>query len=87
MTGEKDHPEAVLLRGIEGHPGPGRASKALGITRSLNGISLVDSELLWLEDDGFRPRITKGKRIGIGYASEEDREKLWRFTVTANDRF
>ena len=82
VTGEKDHPEAVLLRGIEGHPGPGRASKALGITRALNGVSRVDSDDLWLEDDGYRPALSSGKRIGIGYASEEDRNRMWRFFDT-----
>ena len=82
VTGERDHPEAILLRGIEGHPGPGRASKALGITRKLNGVSLIDSDEVWLEDDGCMPEIKYGKRIGIGYASEEDRNKFWRFTAS-----
>ena len=79
VTGEKDHPEAVLIRGIEGFPGPGRASKALGITKKLNGISLIESDEIRLEDDGYKPDIISDKRIGIGYASKEDQNKKWRF--------
>ncbi|MBQ7500200.1 MAG: DNA-3-methyladenine glycosylase [Clostridia bacterium] len=82
VTGPAGHPEAVLLRGIEGFPGPGRASKALGITRRMNGLSLIDSEEIWLEDDGYIPVIEENKRIGIGYADVSDQNKLWRFTTT-----
>ena len=81
VTGEKNHPEAVLIRGVENHPGPGRASKSLGITRAHNGVSLTDSDIIWLEDDGTEPEIEAGKRIGIGYASIEDQNKKWRYTV------
>ena len=34
VTGPEDHPEAVLIRGVENAPGPGRATKRLGITRA-----------------------------------------------------
>ena len=36
ITGEKDVPQGVLIRACEGHPGPGRLTKALGITKELN---------------------------------------------------
>lgn len=81
ITGEENHPEGVLIRGVKGAPGPGRASKAMGINKSLYGESLLTSEKIWVEDDGKPYSFTYGKRVGIGYASQEDQDRLWRFTL------
>lgn len=81
VSGEKDFPQAVLIRGIEGYTGPGKLTKTLKIDKALNGENLMDSDKLWLEDDSFRYGYTKSKRIGIDYATEEYRDKLWRFTA------
>ena len=79
-TGHVGHPEAVLIRGIEGAQGPGRVTKCLDIGRDLNKISVCDEDgIIWLEDDGYKPKITRSKRVGIDYANEKDREILWRF--------
>ena len=82
VTGEKEQPEAVLIRACVEAPGPGRLTKKLGITGTLNGKSVVDSEELWLADDGFVCNVSTDKRVGIGYASQEDQERLWRFKLT-----
>jgi DNA-3-methyladenine glycosylase len=84
VTGPEGHPEAVLLRGGIGFRGPGRLTKALGVTKALNGEDLLSSSLIWLEDDGFKTECRASKRIGIDYAKEEDREKLWRFSAYPN---
>jgi DNA-3-methyladenine glycosylase len=81
VTGPEDFPEAVLIRGVEGFPGPGRLTKALFIDGSLNGENLAVSETLWIEDDGQRPEYLAGPRTGIGYAAPEDQALPWRFTV------
>ena len=82
VTGEKDSPEAVLIRACEGCPGPGRLTKALRITGDLNGTSVLSPEsVLWVEDDGETCAVTRRTRVGIGYASREDQEKLWRFVM------
>ncbi len=81
ITGEKDHPEGVLIRGVEGYGGPGKLTKALNITRSLNGEDLTESDELWLEDDGYKCEYTAGKRIGIDYATEEYRNILWNYKM------
>lgn len=81
VTGEKEQPEAVLIRACLEAPGPGRLTKALGITGKYNRDSVVDSAELWIEDDGFRCEVVTDKRVGIGYASQEDQDKLWRFKL------
>jgi len=79
VTGEKDEPEAVLVRGVQGIPGPGRVTRAAGIDLSFNEENLLRSKRLWLEDDGTRFAYTAAPRVGIDYASERDRQRLWRF--------
>ncbi len=81
VTGPKDFPQAVLIRGLEGLTGPGRLTKALGIDRGLNGEDLLISDELWLEDDGFVCSYTTGPRVGIDYATPEYRDKPWRFLI------
>ena len=80
VTGESDEPEAVLIRACVEAPGPGKLTKALGITGELNRGSILDDEL-WVEDDGFPCEVATDKRVGIGYASQEDQERLWRFKM------
>lgn len=80
VTGEEEQPEAVLIRACADAPGPGRLTKALGITGDLNRTSVVDGTL-WVEDDGFVCEIQTDKRVGIGYASQEDQDRLWRFIM------
>lgn len=81
VTGPENHPEAVLIRGVEGASGPGRTTRYLGITRAYNRLPLDPLHGLWLEDDGAHPEYESLPRVGIGYASKEDQEKLWRFRV------
>ena len=81
VTGALDQPQAVLIRGLTGLPGPGRWTKSFGITMKDNRVDLVSSGYLWIEDDGYVPdAIQTGPRVGIAYASDEDRQQPWRFT-------
>ena len=80
VTGEEEQPEAVLIRACVDAPGPGRLTKTLGITGALNRDTVM-GETLWVEDDGFTCQVTTGKRVGIGYASQEDQDRLWRFIM------
>lgn len=83
VTGEPGEPEAVLIRACEDAQGPGRLTKALDITGAQNRGSVVTSRELWIEDDGFRCRVAAAPRVGIGYASEEDQQRPWRFLPEA----
>ena len=81
VTGEADQPEAVLIRACREAPGPGKLTKKLGITGELNRTSVVSSDVLWVEDDGFSCFVTTATRVGIGYASAQDQARLWRFVL------
>lgn len=82
VTGREGEPQAILVRAAESAAGPGRLTKALSVDGSFNRSSLEKlTDSLWLEDDGLPCRVVTGKRIGIGYASTEDREKPWRFIL------
>ena len=81
VTGEENAPEAVLIRACMEAKGPGKLTKALGITGDYNRSSVVTSDALWIGDDGFRCEIALDKRVGIGYASQEDQDRLWRFVL------
>ena len=81
VPGEDNHPEAVLIRACVEATGPGKLTKTLGITGEQNRSSVVTSEDLWIGDDGFRCEIETDTRVGIGYASREDQDRLWRFKI------
>lgn len=81
VTGVENSPETVLIRGVESFNGPGKLTRALKIDKSLNGENLVDSNQLWIEDDGYKCNFKTEKRIGIDYACEEYKNKLWRFVL------
>ena len=82
VTGPKDYPEAVLIRGVEGGVGPGRVTKLLQIDRTLNREPLATSRQLWIEDDGAKPPCFKSTpRIGIAYATRRDQNRKWRFVA------
>ena len=82
VTGPADHPEAVLIRGVEGASGPGRVTKMMRITRALNRENLIASTRLWIEaTDSAELRFKATTRIGIGYASKRDQARRWRFVA------
>jgi DNA-3-methyladenine glycosylase len=81
VAGEKNDPQAALIRGIEGFSGPGKLTKALKIDRSFYGEDLTVSKRIWIEDTGLKPGIKTGPRIGINYASEKWKNKFWRYYI------
>jgi DNA-3-methyladenine glycosylase len=82
VTGPRDYPAAILIRGVEGVIGPGRVTRALGIDRKLNAKAATPASGLWIEDRGVRvPRrlIHATPRIGVDYAGPVWAAKKWRF--------
>jgi DNA-3-methyladenine glycosylase len=82
---------AVLVRG--GEPifgvdaasradGPGKLTRALGITRAHDTVDLT-GDTLFLAARARRPRIDVTARVGVGYAGEWA-DKPWRFVDAAS---
>lgn len=66
--------------------GPGKLTRALGITRKHNHLDLVVNETTWIEDRKirFEPKeIEASARIGLNFKSP-DALLPWRFTVKHN---
>jgi len=83
VTGEKEYPAAVLIRGVEGISGPGKITKRLGVTRSLNAKAAAPKSGLWIEDRGVavpEKNIVCTPRIGVAYAKEWA-HKPYRFVL------
>jgi DNA-3-methyladenine glycosylase len=83
VTGPKGYPAAVLIRGLEGIPGPARLTKRLLIDRRLDAKPASKASGLWIEDRGVRvspKRIRRTPRIGVDYAGAWAR-KPYRFLL------
>jgi DNA-3-methyladenine glycosylase len=79
VTGKENDPQAVLIRGVEKISGPGRITKTLGIDRSFNRESLIESDRIWIENTDLKPQVSTGPRIGIDYAGDYWKNVPWRF--------
>ena len=86
VTGVSGFPEAALIRGAGEFNGPGKLTKAMEIDRSLNWENLIISDRLWIEDDGNKHSYKTDRRVGINYAREVDRNRLWRFILN-NEKY
>jgi len=79
VTGEVNHPQAVLICGINEITGSGRVGRTLKIDKSFYGEDLTTSERIWIENV---PEISNFKTInrkGIDYAGDVWKNKPWRF--------
>lgn len=81
VTGELGLPQGVLIRACTEADGPGKLTKKLKVDKTLNDTSILTSPWLWIEDDGKHYQVIPDTRVGIGYASEEDQKRLWRFKL------
>ena len=81
VTGDRDNPQAALIRGIEGFNGPGKLTRELGIDRSFYGEDLTISDRIWIEDRAIEPVVGSGPRIGIDYAGPLWKNKPWRYFI------
>lgn len=79
VTGAKEHPQAVLIRGIDNIIGSGRVGRELKIDKSFYGENLLTSDRMWLEDAPDITDFETAPRIGVDYAGEIWKNKPWRF--------
>ena len=81
VTGIENHPQAVLIRGIDNIIGSGKVGRELKIDKSYNGEDLLVSKRLWLEDAPEVSSFKTAPRVGIDYAGDEWKNKPWRFIL------
>jgi len=82
VTGPEGYPSAVLFRGVEGHTGPGKLTRALNINKTFDGLRCAKTTGLWIEGPaeilgGWRRR--RGPRIGVDYAGPKWAAKHYRW--------
>jgi DNA-3-methyladenine glycosylase len=84
VTGPEDYPAAVLIRGAGELSGPGKLTKALGITGELNEKPAVPESGLWIEAGETIPedQVLITTRIGVDYAGPYWSQKPWRFVMS-----
>ena len=70
VSGDRDYPAAVLLRGTLEVSGPGRLTKKLGIDGKLNRKFASIENGLWFEKGKRDWFESSGPRFGIDYAGE-----------------
>lgn len=97
VTEGKGIPASVLIRALEpiilspakdltnSTSGPGRLTKAFGITKIHNNHDLTTSDTFYIakDDSTSKIEIVETTRIGIDYAKEY-KSKLWRFYIKGN---
>ncbi len=81
VTGDRNEPQAVLIRGLGAITGPGRITRRLEIGSDFYGENLAGSERLWVENSGQQVRVQTGPRIGIDYAGEPWKTLPWRYVA------
>lgn len=79
VTGEKDHPQGIMIRGIENIDGPGRVGRELKLDASFRGQS-IENDQLWIEDSSDSPEYITAPRVGIDYA-QDWKDIPWRFII------
>ena len=80
VTGPKEYPAAILIRGVAGINGPARLTKALHINKKFDGKKADKKSGLWVEKRGVaKLKIKKGPRIGVDYAGPIWSKKNFRF--------
>lgn len=81
ITGEKEQPQGVLFRAGVVHDGPGKLTNYLQVDRSMTGGSLLNSQEIWIEDDGMPCTWHTDVRVGIDYAGDVWKNMPWRWIL------
>lgn len=84
VTGERNNPQAVLIRGLDGCYGPGRLTKRLSIGKDFYGENLSTSTRIWVEKNTKIPIVETASRIGVDYSGDDWASKPWRFFIKEN---
>lgn len=71
VANKQDIPESVLIRGVDPYgSAPNNALAALALDKDADGVNLLDSNDIWIEDDGVKvilntamPRVNLSKSL------------------------
>ncbi len=82
VTGEKDYPAAILIRGTKNHKGPGVLTRELGVDKKFNEKRLGKKTGIWIEESREKVfgKIKQTPRIGVLYAGDW-KDKPYRFVL------
>lgn len=81
VTGPKESPQAVLIRGLDHVRGSGKVGRMLAIDKSFYGEQLQTSQRLWIENAPEIADFKTAPRVGVDYAGDEWKNKPWRFIL------
>ncbi|MBI2050914.1 MAG: DNA-3-methyladenine glycosylase [Parcubacteria group bacterium] len=84
VTGAREYPAAILIRGAGSINGPAKLTKALSITKTFNAKPASRITGLWIEDRGVvvkKSDIKRLPRIGVDYAGPVWAKRKYRFVV------
>ena len=83
VTGPRDYPAAILIRGAGEIKGPGRLTKFLKVGKRFNGKPANQKTALWIEKGVpvSKSKIKRTPRIGVDYAGHVWSKKLYRFII------
>jgi len=87
VTGPKDYPAALLIRGAGEFNGPGKLTRVLSINKSLNNKKCSRDSGLWFqknENEKADKKIIKTNRIGVQYAGPVWSKRKLRFIYKVN---
>jgi len=80
VTGNRNDPQAILIRGVHDCEGPARLAKKLAINGAFYGEDLTSSQRLWIEPSSHM-NYQVAPRIGVYYAGGYWQNMPWRYFV------
>jgi len=84
VTGDENHPQAVLIRGLDNVIGSGKVGRLLKMDKTFYGENLLSSNRICIEDSTENVNFVTAPRVGIEYAGDEWKNKPWRFILKSN---
>jgi len=84
VTGDENHPQAVLIRGLDDLIGSGKVGSLLKMDKTFYGEDLLVSQRIWIEYSIEYVNFVTAPRVGIEYAGDEWKNKPWRFILKSN---